>query len=122
MDQQLRQIKDIQVQADRICNSKVSLTEVEQFGKYSREMKSYLVSNIKDEFVMKLVQEIPDLENELEKKNVSSGILDATLGILGAAVPLFSRESRKVDRAKSIVREIQGKYSSIGFVLQNNTQ
>jgi vesicle coat complex subunit len=122
MNNQLRQIRDIQIQADRICSGRASLDQVEEFGKYSRELKQHLSTHIHDEFVQKLITEIPDLESAMNGKDVGSGLLDGVLLLLGTAIPLLSSEARKVDRAKSVIKEIQGKYSSIGLVLQNQSE
>ncbi len=48
----LRQVTDIQVQADRLIKEKVSLEQISQFAQYSDEIKSFLLSIIKDDFVL----------------------------------------------------------------------
>jgi len=121
MNSQYRQIRDIQVQADRICTRKVSYNEVVAFAKYSRELKAFLATNLKDDMLLGLVGEIPDLESALQKKNIGYGALEGVLAVFGGVLPIFSREIRKVNQAKSIVKEIQGKYASIGFILGNQS-
>ena len=56
-----RQIRDIQVQADRLISNKASLDQMEEFAQYNDETKSFLISHIDDEFIMKYILEIPDL-------------------------------------------------------------
>ena len=41
----LRQIKDIQFQADKICSGSPTVVEIEEFAKYSLEIRGFIESN-----------------------------------------------------------------------------
>lgn len=121
MDQQVfRQIKDIQVQADRIISDRPGLENIYEFGKYSKQIKKYLLENVKDEMVLGYVRQIPDLEEEIDNPQVSSGIVSVILFVIAGWLLLYFRERRRVDHGKDIVRDIRGKYASIEFLLKNN--
>lgn len=121
MDQQVfRQIKDIQVQADRIISDRPGLENIYEFGKYSKQIKKYLLENVKDEMVLGYVRQIPDLEEEIDNPQVSSGILSVILFVIAGWLLLYFRERRRVDHGKDIVRDIRGKYASIEFLLKNS--
>lgn len=111
-----RQLKDIASQANRILNYDVSLEEVKNFAKYSVELKNYLIANSEDELVLKLAREIPDLETELGRKSAFEVVTDVVVSLFASS---FSySETRQINKAKPIIREIQGKYASIEFVLK----
>jgi len=78
----LRQIKDIQVQADRLIKGQADLVEIENFAKYSYELKTYLINNIKDDFMLKYVNEIPILDLDTDSET-AEGFLESLLHFLG---------------------------------------
>jgi hypothetical protein len=58
----LRQIQDIQVQAERLISNKANLDQIAEFSKYSDEIKFYLMENIDDEEILSYVRDIPIFE------------------------------------------------------------
>ncbi|MEW7289221.1 hypothetical protein [Aquimarina sp. 2304DJ70-9] len=113
----LRQVTDIQVQADRLIQEKVDLEQIEQFGQYSDEIKAFLLANINDNFILNYITEIPDLDLYEEIK--PSGILGFLVIIFGGIGGSYYNEKQKVDSAKEIIREIRNKYASAEFMLKN---
>ncbi len=113
----LRQVTDIQVQADRLIKEKVSLEQISQFAQYSDEIKSFLLSIIKDDFVLNYINEIPDLNLEEEIK--PSGVIGILALIFGGIGGSYYNEKRKIDNAKNNIREIRNKYASAEFMLKN---
>ena len=112
----LRQITDIQVQAERLIKRKGSLIEIEQFSSYSNEIKSYLLNNIKDEFILKYIHEIPDLN--IDEIGQSPRYLNF-LNLLGSGLGVYSREKVKIEKALTTIRDIRAKYASTEFMLKN---
>ncbi|WP_282079645.1 hypothetical protein [Aquimarina algiphila] len=113
----LRQVTDIQLQADRLIKEKVSLEQISQFAQYSDEIKSFLLSIIKDDFVLNYINEIPDLNLEEEIK--PSGVIGILALIFGGIGGSYYNEKRKIDNAKNNIREIRNKYASAEFMLKN---
>lgn len=113
----VRQIVDIQAQAERLISNKADLTEIEGFAKYNDEIKSFLISNIKDDIILKFVQEIPHLN--IDEVETQGGFLDVIVQSLNSIGYTYYRERRKSDVALDIIRDIRGKYASIEFMIKN---
>lgn len=114
----LRQIKDIQQQADRLIKRKANLNEIQDFSKYSSELKNFLVNNIKDEFILNYVSEIPVLDLNDENENIS-GLLTVILYYFGGWLGIYGREEIKKDKALKTIKRIRDKYASAEFMLKN---
>ncbi len=114
----LRQITDIQVQADRLIKGQADLTEIEDFAKYSYELRTYLTTNIKDDFILKYVNEIPILDLDAESEN-ADGFLESLLYFFGGLFGAYSLEQKKQAEALDVIRNIKGKYASAEFMLKN---
>ncbi|MFD2724898.1 hypothetical protein [Hyunsoonleella rubra] len=112
----IRQIVDIQAQAERLVKSNAEMTEIEQFAQYNREIKSFLLKNIDDGFVLNFVKDIPDLE--IEEIETKTGIISVLLSLFVGGIALYN-EKQKSQKALKIVRDIRGKYASAEFMLKN---
>ena len=113
----LRQITDIQVQADRLIKEKVNIEQIEQFGQYSDEIKTFLLAHINDEFILNYIHKIPDLDLNTENKNF--GIISLLAILFGGANGSYYTEKQKIDNAKESIRDIRNKYASAEFMLKN---
>ena len=112
-----RQITDIQAQAERLIRTKANMIEIEQFAQYNDEIKSFLINNIDDEFVLKYVKDIPDLKiNQIEAK---TGIITLLLGFMVGGWSAIYHEKQKERKALKTIRDIKGKYASAEFMLKN---
>jgi hypothetical protein len=58
----LRQLKDIQAQADKIISGENSPESVETFALYSTELKNYIISNISAHEIISYLQELPEVD------------------------------------------------------------
>lgn len=115
----LRQLKDIQVQAENLEDKNTSIQDFEAFGKYSIELKEYLLQQENDDFVLKLINEIPELD--VSKLKGKDGGLLAALSFVAHAFggSIISDHQKKLE-ALDIARTIKGKYASIEFIYKNN--
>lgn len=113
----LRQIRDIQVQGDRLISNTDSFSEIEDFIQYSEEIKSVLLEQVKDDFTLKHVASIPNFDSI---ETTGTNVLVATLGIFAGGIGAYFREKQKVNNGLALVREIKDKYSSLEFLLKNN--
>ena len=57
----LRQLKDIQAQADRILTGENSDETIETFAKYSVEFKDYISTNIESPTIKSYLKELPEI-------------------------------------------------------------
>ncbi len=113
----LRQITDIQVQADRILTSKGSFEQIEEFSIYNEEIKKFLVDNVKDEFILQFIHEIPIVNyEELDSKN---SILAIIFNFISFGTGSIFQRNKKMDQALESVAEIRGKYASMEFMLKD---
>lgn len=113
----LRQVKDLQIQAETLCTGSPNLHDFEHFSSYSEEIKSYLIKNIKEEMILKYVNEIPVLDlDKLETSQIHESIL---MSLLNGVFGFMYRERLLVQKAQNIARDIRGKYGSIEFLLKN---
>ncbi|MEM9142017.1 MAG: hypothetical protein AAGA86_03445 [Bacteroidota bacterium] len=58
----IRQIIDIQVLAEQIINNQADWPEIEDFSNYSQELKNFLNDHVKDDLILKFVNDIPVLD------------------------------------------------------------
>ncbi|NER12804.1 hypothetical protein GWK08_05090 [Leptobacterium flavescens] len=113
----LRQIKDIQVQADRLIRNNADLTEIEHFSDYSTEIRNCLLKNITDKTILDHIESIPDLKiDEYVESDGGNGILGSIINFFGGA---YASEKWKSESSLSIVRDIKAKYASLEFLLRN---
>ncbi len=110
----IRQVVDIQSQAERLISQKAEETDIELFSQYNRELKSFLISNIKDEFVLNYIKEIPDL-NMMELES-GGGFLEKLIGLVSNG---HSNDSMRNARALDLIREIKNKYASAEFMIKS---
>lgn len=57
----LRQLKDIQAQADKILTGENSNETIETFAKYSIELKDYISKNIESPVIKSYLKELPEI-------------------------------------------------------------
>lgn len=109
-----RQIKDIQYQADKLFNNTSTTIDIENFAKYSDELKQYLLKNVDEAEILKHIHLIPEIrENAINVKK----------GIISLIIPTFLmhwyHERSYVEESKNTIHQIKGKYASIEFLLKN---
>ncbi|MRH99199.1 hypothetical protein GH721_01520 [Kriegella sp. EG-1] len=114
----LRQITDIQVQADRLIKGQGDLTDMENFGRYSLELKTFLTENIQDNFILKYDNQIPTLDLD-EESEITDGFIYSILYFFDGILGVYSLEQKKKAKAINVIRDIKGKYASAEFMLKN---
>ena len=114
----LRQITDIQIQADKITANASNATEIADFARYNEEIKAYLIQHVKDEFMLNYVREIPCVPIEDIEGNTS--FLATVLGLFSGGLGFNIQQMKRLERAKEVVSILKGKYASIEFLLKNH--
>lgn len=114
-----RQLKDIQIQGDRLLQKNPALREMEEFHKYNHEFRTYLLNHLPDIELRVKVNQIPDILEEDYKRGSLKNIL---YGILHFASPLlgdFFKGLKTIENAKANITIAIGIYSAIEFRLRN---
>ena len=115
MDNLLRQIADLKSQAEQI-NIDNAESRVKTFSEFNDELKSYMLANIEDNEILKLVNEIPNLKQEIK---VDKSLTSFLVGTFFESNSSFLETVEKAEETLTKIREIKGKYSSIEMLLKN---
>ncbi len=110
----LRQLIDIQNQADIILKGNISPDELTIFLKYLIELKSYIQKNIENELIQKIIVEIPELEFNDVIKNAK------TVNLLGFDLSGLFGKTNKLETAEDLINLTKSKFASIETILRNN--
>ncbi len=57
----LRQLRDVQAQADKIVSGESSQESIETFAQYSRELKDYVLTHVDSDEIRRHTSDIPDV-------------------------------------------------------------
>ena len=114
----LRQIKDIQFQADRLVNQRATIHGINEFNQYNEELKKYLIENLNDQEIVDRVKQIPKILEEAEKENGPRSFFVSILMLFAPAFVNYYRDKQLIEDAKEYIREARGKYASIEFLLK----
>ena len=113
----IRQIKDIQAQAERLVSTKGDINSIRDFSKYNEEIKTFLIEHVNDDFILKFVKDIPRLDiNDIK---VEENFLTTVIGFFSGGLSSQYRQNRIYEEALNTVRDIRGKYASAEFMLKN---
>ncbi|MFK7783810.1 MAG: hypothetical protein AB8B56_01775 [Crocinitomicaceae bacterium] len=122
MSKLTRQIKDIQFQAERLISGNPDGEELQQFSNYNEEMKNYMLLNIDDSDLRKVILEIPDvMDIETDTKSTPFLVLlflgIATLGISAFYIS-YVANMRRTRQIQNNIQTVRGKYSSLEFLMK----
>lgn len=109
-----RQLVDIQHQAEKLYRGSPSVTDIDNFARYSQEIKQYLLANISMLEARQLVSEIPDIEEFSIRAN--DGLL---FFLIPGALWTWYKEREYIDHAKQVAQIAAGKFSSVEFLVRN---
>lgn len=118
----LRQLRDIQVQAQRLTSERSLEQDFEQFDRYNEEFKDYILLNSNSDQIKKLINEIPRVINPSDEKNSTSTIILVVLGLLTfgffAVYVYYANRMRRQRIIRNNIQTARGKYASIEFLLK----
>ncbi len=123
MDQLLlRQLKDVQVQAQKLLSQHDENQDLKHFSDYCSELKRYILKNYESKDVRKLADEVPDIFHVVVKPYPAPLIFLIILGIIsvGISVAIYRRASQ-FERQRQIennIHKAKGKFASIEFLLK----
>lgn len=107
-----RQLKDVQVQADRVLNGEHSAENIEQFARYSQELKKYALDKFRGTPAEEKLHELPEIHFLRNKITIGHVVLFSWMALL-------ARERRARNESLHEIREARNKYASLEFVIRD---
>ena len=108
----LRGVKDIQTQAEKIVSGDKSSATIENFARYSNELKDYITKNISNEKVNSYLKEIQDVNY----KRVSVKLWHYL--ILPSWFILLYKDTIAKNRTIEEINTVRGKYAHLELILR----
>jgi hypothetical protein len=115
-----RQIKDIQVRAERLMNGRPSIEDIEEFDQYNEELRKYLFHNLTDPELIERVRQIPRIQDESRTEVVARGMLSAVLAMFAPGLVMYLHQWSRIENSKNSIREARGVYATIEFFTRNS--
>ncbi len=118
-----RQLKDIQLQAEKLLSGDSDEEAFVSFSNYNNELKSYLLQNCDDATIRSLVNEIPEVL-DVKQETSKPLVLLIILGLVTLGISAFYFASVANMRQTRLIQEnihtVRGKYASIEFLMKAN--
>lgn len=114
MNSQVRQITDIQSQIKNL-NTGFEVDELRSLLDYNKETKKYLLENIKDDFILKYINEIPNFK--IEDFKIGFDFFGLLVSIFSGRFDAYNDKKYDFEKAKVALNEINNKYASIEQIL-----
>lgn len=108
----IRQLKDIQSQADKISNGENSSENIEAFARYSIELKGYIEKNVESQLIKSYLNELPDIS--YSKLNVK---LWQYLILPSWWVSSY-RDYQAKNQAVREINQVRGKYATLELLVR----
>lgn len=115
LDLLLRQIKDIQAQADKILKGEDSPEAIETFSKYSSELKNYIGQHVQSQEVKAYLKDLP----EINYARVNISIWQYLL-LPYWAIALYNDYQAR-NRTKEEISLVRGKYGTLELLVRGLT-
>jgi hypothetical protein len=107
-----RQLKDIQVQADRIMQGEHSAENIEQFARYSIELKKFALDRFKGTPAEQKLHELPEIK--FQRNAIGLGDM-----LTFSWISIHSKERVARERSLQEIREARNKYASLEFTIRD---
>jgi len=108
----MRQIKDIQSQADNILSGNKSNEKIECFERYSIELKEYVAKKVSNERIKSFIAEIPNVNYSRTKVKLWQYL------VLPAWWYLLYKDYLARDRTLDEINSIRGKYAHLELLVR----
>lgn len=115
----LRQVKDIQAQADKLVRTEeyISLQDLREFSNYNNDLKNTINNYFSNEKIIERLAFVPSLNLDRIEGTLSSIVKNVVLsGTIGKVI-----EKRKINVLLDDIRVIQSEYSSLELLIKLNT-
>jgi hypothetical protein len=111
----LRQLKDVQAQANKILSGDDSEEAIENFSKYSIEMKSYILKNVESQEIKSYMAELPEIKYSASKVKLWEYFV---LFILPTWWITLYRNYQAKSKAKEEINIVKGKYATLELLIK----
>jgi hypothetical protein len=115
-----RQIKDIQVTAERLMSGRPTIEDIEEFDQYNEELKKYLISNLKEPELVERAMQLPKILEEADNQVVARGVLSAALAMFAPGLVTYFQQRARIENSMNAIREARGAYATIEFFIRNS--
>lgn len=110
----IRQINDLCVQAERLTRGRPSSEELENFARFSEELKEYILSNVEQDDVRILVAEIPVIKYSRMEIKLWYYLIWAVW------IVQFAKDYVARNRTLAEVAEVRNKYTKLEFIIREH--
>jgi hypothetical protein len=108
----IRQLKDIQSQADKILTGEDSSEAIETFAQYSRELKEYIQKNVASNEVKAYLTQLPEIEYARPSIQLWQYL------ILPAWWIALYKDYQEKNRMKEEINLVRGKYATLELLVR----
>jgi len=115
-----RQIKDIQLKAERLMNGRPTIEDIEEFDQYNEELKKYLIGNLTEPELIDRVRQIPKILEESDGQVATRGILSVVIALFASGLVTYFQQRVRIENSKNSIREASGAYATIEFFTRNS--
>lgn len=111
----LRQIKDIQAQADKILQGEDSPEAIETFSRYSTELKRYIQQHVQSQEIMAYLKDLPEINYARVNISIWQYVLLPYWGII------LYNDYQARNRAREEISLVRGKYGTLELLVRGLT-
>jgi hypothetical protein len=112
----LRQLKDIQAQADKITTGDNSDESIENFARYSTELKEYISKNVQSDEIRMYVVDLPEIN--YSRKDIAWW----QYLILPGAWVSFYKEYHLKNKTIDEINHAKSKYATLELLVRSYTR
>jgi hypothetical protein len=111
----IRQVKDVQAQADQIIKGNKSDEAFENFSKYAEEMKAFIRKNIPSDEILEYLKSIPTVNYQRSRISIWQYFIFPSWWI--SLYKDYNQKNKVIEE----VQEVQHKYANLELLLKGLT-
>jgi hypothetical protein len=108
----IRQLKDIQTQAEKIITGDNSEESIENFSRYSHELKEFIVNNVDSIEILKYIEELPEIDFSRSKIKLWQYL------ILPSWWMTLYKDYHQKNKMIEQIGEVRGKYATLELLVR----
>ena len=108
----LRQLKDIQVQADKIVTGENSNEAIETFSRYSSELKTYIAKNVESPEIKSYLTDLPEINYKRSEIKLWQYLIMPSWWIT------LYKDYQAKNRTIEEINEVKGKYATLELLVK----
>ena len=113
----VRHVIDIQNQINNL-NEDLDTDKLNSLLEYNTEIKKSLLENVKDNFILEKIEEIPIFS--LDNFKLGFDFIGFIVGVFSKNFDAFNDQKIDYGKAKEALNEINSKYASLEKILENS--